>query len=62
MAYIKKDGVMRSLGHFEDEIDAAEARDEAARELFGEHARLNFPNEGERDSAATDARQMGVAA
>ena len=32
------------LGAFDDEIAAAEAYDEAARELFGEHARLNFPD------------------
>ena len=35
---------MMNMGHFDEEIAAAEARDEAARELFGEHARLNFPN------------------
>jgi hypothetical protein len=43
-AYVKKDGVMRNLGYFNDEIAAAQARDEAARELFGDHARLNFPD------------------
>lgn len=40
---IKKDRVKRCLGSFRDEIAAAQAYDEAARELFGEHARLNFP-------------------
>jgi hypothetical protein len=44
VAYIKKDQVSRYLGRFSDEIAAAEAYDEAARELFGEHARLNFPD------------------
>ncbi|MGB7160757.1 MAG: helix-turn-helix domain-containing protein [Tepidisphaeraceae bacterium] len=44
VAYIKKDRVSRSLGRFSDEIAAAQAYDEAARELFGEHARLNFPD------------------
>ena len=34
----------RHIGRFGDEIAAAEAYDEAARELFGEHAYLNFPN------------------
>jgi hypothetical protein len=34
----------RYLGRFHDEIAAAQAYDEAARELFGEHARLNFPD------------------
>lgn len=42
-AYVKKDRVMRNLGHFHDEVAAAQVYDEAARELFGEHARLNFP-------------------
>jgi hypothetical protein len=43
-AGIKCNGVDRKLGRFGDEIAAAEAYDEAARELFGEHARLNFPD------------------
>lgn len=44
LAKIKKDHVSRQIGSFRDEIAAAEAYDEAARELFGEHARLNFPH------------------
>ena len=44
LAQIQKEGVHRRLGYFGDEIAAAEAYDEAARELFGEHARLNFPD------------------
>jgi hypothetical protein len=43
VVYIKKDQVNRYVGSFHDEIAAAEAYDEAARELFGGHARLNFP-------------------
>jgi hypothetical protein len=43
-AIIQKDAETRFLGRFDDEIAAAEAYDEAARELFGEHARLNFPD------------------
>lgn len=52
LAHIKKDRQHRNLGYFDDEIDAAEARDEAARELFGEHARLNFPDDGSQRSFA----------
>jgi hypothetical protein len=44
LANITLDGKMRRLGSFRDEIAAAQAYDEAARELFGEHARLNFPD------------------
>jgi AP2-like factor (euAP2 lineage) len=31
------------VGTFDDEVDAAKARDRKAIELFGEFARLNFP-------------------
>jgi hypothetical protein len=44
VATIKKDGVQRRLGTYSDEIAAAQAYDQAARDLFGEHARLNFPD------------------
>ncbi|HSV13807.1 MAG TPA: AP2 domain-containing protein, partial [Tepidisphaeraceae bacterium] len=43
VAQIVKDKQHHHLGRFGDELAAAEAYDEAARELFGEHARLNFP-------------------
>ncbi|HYE19058.1 MAG TPA: AP2 domain-containing protein, partial [Tepidisphaeraceae bacterium] len=43
-AQIRSYGQTRRLGNFDDELAAAEAYDEAARELFGEHARLNFPD------------------
>jgi hypothetical protein len=42
-AKIKKNRGSRLLGNFRDEIAAAQAYDQAARELHGEHARLNFP-------------------
>jgi hypothetical protein len=44
LAQVSKEGRCRRLGYFDDEIAAAEAYDEAARELFGEHARPNFPD------------------
>jgi len=43
-AQIKRNHVQYKLGTFRDELAAAQAYDEAARELFGEHARLNFPD------------------
>jgi hypothetical protein len=33
----------RYVGIFEDEMEAAKARDRKAREIYGEHAWLNFP-------------------
>jgi hypothetical protein len=43
LANITRDRQQRRLGSFHDELAAAQAYDEAARELFGSHARLNFP-------------------
>lgn len=43
-ARIGHNGKLRHLGYFEDEIEAAKAYDEAARLLFGEYARPNFPD------------------
>jgi hypothetical protein len=43
-AQIRKEGVNRFIARFDDEIAAAQAYDEAAREWFGEHAWLNFPD------------------
>ena len=37
----------KHLGYFEDEIEAATARDAFVLEQFGEKARLNFPKEGQ---------------
>lgn len=39
-----RSGRVRHIGYFDDEIDAAHAYDEAAREHFGEYAWLNFPD------------------
>ncbi len=39
--------VYQFLGYFSDEVEAASVYDEAARDLHGDFARLNFPVEGE---------------
>jgi transposase len=44
VAQIKFNRKNKIIGRFDDEIAAAQARDEAALEMFGEHARLNFPD------------------
>jgi hypothetical protein len=46
-AQIKVGGKHRLLGRFRSEIDAALAYDAAARQLHGEHARLNLPDVAE---------------
>lgn len=38
------------LGRFSNKEDAARAYDDSARKLFGESARLNFPNPGEKSA------------
>jgi hypothetical protein len=42
-AHICRDYKRRFLGSFKSEDDAAHAYDKAAKELFGQHALLNFP-------------------
>jgi hypothetical protein len=42
---ICKDRQQFNLGYFSDLLDAAKAYDQKARELFGDHAALNFPSE-----------------
>jgi hypothetical protein len=49
-AVVNKDGVTYPLGEFRSEWAAAKAYDERARELFGEHASVNFPRPGEQDA------------
>lgn len=41
-ASIKIDGKSKTLGHFEDEKEAAKAYNEKAKELFGDFAKLNI--------------------
>ncbi len=43
-ARIIKDQTVIHLGRFPDKISAAKAYDKKAKELFGEFARLNFPD------------------
>jgi transposase len=50
-AQIRVDDKPRNLGLFDDELDAACAYDEAAREVWGEEARVNFPEKGELPTA-----------
>jgi len=49
-ASIGCDGVPKHIGYFDAPIEAARAYDRKALELFGEFARLNFPQEVERGS------------
>src|SRR5688572_8576908 len=44
VASIEYQGKGRRLGTFTDELAAAAAYDEAARQWYGQHARLNFPD------------------
>jgi hypothetical protein len=64
VAQIHREGVRRYLGRFRDEIAAAAAYDEAAREVFGEHALLNFPDgvDAALARAAADANAGPAAA
>ena len=44
-ASIRHDNKSRHLGYFNNEIDAAKARDDATRKHFGGFGQLNFPDE-----------------
>lgn len=47
LAQIRFAGRRRHLGRYGSEVEAARAYDEAALDLFGEYARLNFPQGGQ---------------
>lgn len=49
-AKIRANGRHRHLGYFTSEEEAARAYDDAARELHGEFACVNFPRPGERSA------------
>lgn len=51
-ASIGCEGAPRHIGYYDDPVEAAKAYDRKALELFGEFARLNFPEEVERGSNA----------
>jgi hypothetical protein len=46
----------RSIGHFENEVDAAKAYDRVALHLLGKKARLNFPGQPTRSESLEAAR------
>jgi transposase len=52
IVHISSNGKQRHVGCFKDEIAAARAYDEAARQAFGEFATPNFPTAAERKRAA----------
>lgn len=45
VSYIRHESKSKHIGVFEDPKEAAKAYDKVAKELYGERARLNFPDE-----------------
>jgi hypothetical protein len=58
-AFIWNNGATRYLGTFTNEVDAAQAYDEAARSVAGKHARYNFPQPGEQPALRPQAARDG---
>ncbi len=52
---VTRDGQATKLGPFDDEIEAARVRDRIARELHGDFAWLNFPEEADRPPEPSEA-------
>ena len=50
-------GKKTKIGEFDDPIEAAKARDRVARELHGDFAYLNFPDEFAGEAGTGDPRQ-----
>jgi len=61
-ASIGCDGVPKHIGYYDDPIEAAKAYDRKALELFGEFARLNFPDAERQESVARASSLVSRAA
>ena len=53
-AQIRVNDVNRPIDYFDDEVEAAYAYDDAAREVWGEEARVNFPEKWELPTAVRE--------
>ncbi len=53
---VTRDGKATNLGPFDDEVEAARARDRMAIELHGSFAYLNFPEEAQADDPSSNQR------
>ncbi len=58
-ARITSEGLTRSLGYFSSQEDAARAYDAAARRVFGEFARVNFPERIACDGDCIEVSNLG---